>query len=84
MERKFETEEIEEKERFLNKELGICGIVYYNEIKKHGHEFCKRELTTKLFFVTKCFIILSFLCSGGFTYNLLISEVGVKPVRVTE
>ena len=42
--KKYETEEIEEKERVLNEELGICGIVYYNEIKKHGHEFCKRVM----------------------------------------
>ena len=42
--KKYETEEIEEKERFLYKELGICGIVYYNEIKKHGYEFCKRVM----------------------------------------
>ena len=31
--KKYETKEIEEKERVLNKEMGICGIVYYNEIK---------------------------------------------------
>ena len=39
--KKYETEE---RGRVLNKELGICGIVSYNEIKKHGHVFCKRVM----------------------------------------
>lgn len=38
---KYEIEEIEERGRVLNKELGICGIVFYNEIKKYGYVFCK-------------------------------------------
>ena len=42
--KKYETEETEERGRVLNKELVICGIVSYIEIKKHGHVFCKRVM----------------------------------------
>lgn len=46
---KYETEEIEERGRVLNKELGICGIVSYYQIKKYGHVFCKRVMESVCF-----------------------------------
>ena len=42
-----------------------------------------RVLYDETVFRDKVFIKLSFLCSGGFTYSLFISEVRVKSVRVS-